>query len=158
MPVSPSSTRGSRETRRSLATRRPPPRSTSRRRRRRSPSVRRTCRPRPGTHRPLRRTTGRRSRLLSRDPVRRGRADLKRYDMHRNRSFVLATLLALAALPAFGGSVEVKLKLPQRARLDLQGRKSIAVVPFLVVSQEGAEKIKGRNIDVQKEFDRYLVK
>jgi hypothetical protein len=78
--------------------------------------------------------------------------------MHRNRSLVLATLLAFAALPALGGSVEVKLKLPQRARLDLQGRKTIAVVPFLVVSQEGAEKIKGRNIDVQKEFDRYLVK
>ena len=34
----------------------------------------------------------------------------------------------------------------------------MVVVPFLVVSQEGAEKIKGRNIDVQKEFDRYLVK
>jgi len=79
-------------------------------------------------------------------------------DMHRSRPLVLATLLALAALPAFAGSAEVKLKLPQRAKLDLQGRKTVAVVPFLVVSQEGAEKIKGRNIDVQKEFDRYLVK
>ena len=78
--------------------------------------------------------------------------------MHRSRPLVLATLLALAALPAFAGSAEVKLKLPQRAKLDLQGRKTVAVVPFLVVSQEGAEKIKGRNIDVQKEFDRYLVK
>src|SRR4051795_11091620 len=78
--------------------------------------------------------------------------------MKRNRSLALAALLALVSLPAFAGSVEVKLTLPQRARLDLQGRKSVAVVPFLVVSQEGAEKIKGRNIDVQKEFDRYLVK
>src|SRR5689334_21398310 len=78
-------------------------------------------------------------------------------EMHRNRTLVLATLLALASVPAFAG-VEVKLTLPQRAKLDLQGRKSVAVVPFLVVSQEGAEKVKGRDIDVQKEFDRYLVK
>jgi hypothetical protein len=78
--------------------------------------------------------------------------------MKRNRSLTLAALLALVSLPAFAGSVEVKLTLPQRAKLDLQGRKSIAVVPFLVVRQEGAEKVKGRDIDVQKEFDRYLVK
>ena len=75
-----------------------------------------------------------------------------------HRSLVLAALLSLAALPALAGSVEVKLKLPQRARLDLQGRKSLAVTPFVVVKQEGAQKIKGRDIDVQKEFDRYLIK
>jgi hypothetical protein len=75
-----------------------------------------------------------------------------------HRSLGLATLLSLAALPALAGSVEVKLKLPQRARLDLQGRKSLAVTPFIVVKQEGAQKIKGRDIDVQKEFDRYLLK
>ncbi len=75
-----------------------------------------------------------------------------------HRSLVLATLLSLAALPALAGKIEVKLKLPQRARLDLQGRKSLAVTPFVVVKQEGAQKIKGRDIDVQKEFDRYLVK
>jgi len=81
--------------------------------------------------------------------------------MNRNRSLVLAALLTftpLTAWPAFAGSVEVKLTLPQRAKLDLQGRKSLAVAPFLVVSQEGAEKIKGRDIDVQKEFNRYLLK
>lgn len=77
--------------------------------------------------------------------------------MNRNRPLVLATLLTFAALPVFAG-VEVKLTLPQRAKLDLQGRKSLAVASFLVVSQEGAEKIKGRDIDVQKEFNRYLLK
>src|SRR6476661_7050486 len=75
-----------------------------------------------------------------------------------HRTLVLAALLSLAALPALAGSVEVKLTLPQRARLDLQGRKSLAVTPFVVVSQEGAEKVKGRDIDVQKEFNRYLLK
>jgi hypothetical protein len=78
--------------------------------------------------------------------------------MNRNRTLVLATLLTVVSLPAFAGSVEVKLTLPQRAKLDLQGRKVLSVTPFLVVSQEGAEKIKGRDIDVQKEFNRYLVK
>ena len=78
--------------------------------------------------------------------------------MNRNRPLVLATLLTFAALPVFAGAVEVKLTLPQRAKLDLQGRKSLAVASFLVVSQEGAEKIKGRDIDVQKEFYRYLLK
>ncbi len=78
--------------------------------------------------------------------------------MNRNRPLVLATLLTFAALPVFAGAVEVKLTLPQRAKLDLQGRKSLAVASFLVVSQEGAEKIKGRDIDVQKEFNRYLLK
>lgn len=78
--------------------------------------------------------------------------------MNRNRPLVLAILLAFAALPVFAGAVEVTLTLPQRAKLDLQGRKSLAVASFLVVSQEGAEKIKGRDIDVQKEFNRYLLK
>jgi hypothetical protein len=79
-------------------------------------------------------------------------------EMNRNRPLVLATLLTFAALPVFAGAVEVKLTLPQRAKVDLQGRKSLAVASFLVVSQEGAEKIKGRDIDVQKEFNRYLLK
>jgi hypothetical protein len=76
-------------------------------------------------------------------------------------STALGIALGLAtALPARAGSIDVKLKLPQRARLNLQGRKSIAVTPFIVVSQEGQEKEKvlGRDIDVQKEFGRYLNK
>jgi len=78
--------------------------------------------------------------------------------MNRTRPLVLASLLTLAALPALAASVEVRLKLPQRARLDLAGRDTLAVSPFLVVSQEGAERMRGRDIDVQKEFDRYLLK
>jgi len=73
----------------------------------------------------------------------------------------LLALLALAATtaaPLSAGSFEVKLKLPQRARLDLQGRKVLAVAPFVVVSQEGEGRLKGKNIDVQKEFARYLLK
>jgi TolB-like protein len=76
-----------------------------------------------------------------------------------NKRFWLFTLLGcLAAVPLFASAVEVKLKLPQRARLNLQGRKSVAVTPFVVVSKEGETRVQGKRIDVQKEFGRYLFK
>lgn len=82
--------------------------------------------------------------------------------MKRRHPWTMALLLALLAWPVAprlaDAAVEVRLKLPQRARLDLQGRKTLAVAPFLVVSQEGEERIQGRSIDVQKEFERYLLK
>lgn len=78
--------------------------------------------------------------------------------MNRKRVWIAATVSILAALPALGAALDVKLKLPQRARLDLQGRKSVAVTPFLVVTQEGEGRVQGRDFDVQKEFDRYLLK
>lgn len=85
--------------------------------------------------------------------------------MNRIHSRTLAAFAALAlgaalAPPLSAAAIDVKLKLPQRARLNLQGRKSIAVTPFIVVSQEGQEKEKvlGRDVDVQKEFGRYLNK
>ncbi|HXO21928.1 MAG TPA: hypothetical protein VOA87_18595 [Thermoanaerobaculia bacterium] len=79
--------------------------------------------------------------------------------MRRKHLWTIALLASLAALPLFA-AVDVKLKLPQRARLDLKGRKSIALAPFIVVTQEGQEKGKslGKDVDVQKEFDRYLSK
>lgn len=70
-------------------------------------------------------------------------------------------LLALVAAPLAwleAGTVEVRLKLPQRAKLDLQGRKTIAVTPFVVVSEEGEQRLQGRTLDVQGEFERYLLK
>jgi hypothetical protein len=78
--------------------------------------------------------------------------------VNRKRSWLLILVLGLSALPLAGGTIEVKLKLPQRARLNLQGRKSIAVTPFVVVTKEGETKVQGRSVDVQKEFGRYLFK
>lgn len=79
--------------------------------------------------------------------------------MRHKRSCLFALLLAsVAAAPALASSVEVKLKLPQRARLNLQGRKSLAVTSFMVVSKEGEGKVQGKTVDVQKEFGRYLLK
>jgi hypothetical protein len=73
--------------------------------------------------------------------------------------------LALLAVLALAGpalaDVEVHLKLPVRARLDLAGRRTLAAMPFIVVGREGSqtiERLRGSSIDVQKEFQRYLVK
>ncbi len=78
--------------------------------------------------------------------------------MRLTRITALALIAAITAIPVLAGVVEVRLKLPQKARLDLKGKKSIAIAPFVVVTQEGEDRFQGRNIDVQEEFRRYLVK
>jgi hypothetical protein len=78
--------------------------------------------------------------------------------MTRQRVTLFILVALLAAPPLFAGAVEVRLKLPQRSRLDLKGRKSVTIAPFLVVTQEGEERTQGRNIDVQAEFQKYLDK
>lgn len=72
---------------------------------------------------------------------------------------LLAVAFLSVAVPcAEAGPVEVRLKLPVRARLDLTNRHSLLPAPFIVVSQEGEGGLKGTNIDVQREFERYLNK
>lgn len=67
--------------------------------------------------------------------------------------------LALAvAMPASAQTVKVALELPVRAAIDLEGRDSLVVAPFIVVRQEGSESLRGSNLDVQREFNRYLLK
>jgi hypothetical protein len=65
-------------------------------------------------------------------------------------------LVILFAGVALAGEVEVRLRLPVRARIDLMDRKTVTVAPFLVISQEGEESIERRGVDVEHEFDRYL--
>jgi hypothetical protein len=83
--------------------------------------------------------------------------------MRSRRSFPRAAALLIAAAlapagAARGGNVEVKLTLPVRARLDLANRNTILPAPFIVVRQEGEGRVEGSNIDVQQEFQRYLLK
>ncbi len=78
--------------------------------------------------------------------------------MRPQRIGSLAIALALLGPPLWAAGVEVRLKLPQKARLDLQGRRTLTIAPFLVVTQEGQERMRSRNIDVQAEFERYLTK
>jgi hypothetical protein len=80
-----------------------------------------------------------------------------RFDRRLPARLVAFALVALVAAPPLA-AVEVRLKLPQRARLDLDGRRTIAIAPFLIVTQEGEDRLRGRNIDVQAEFERYLTK
>jgi hypothetical protein len=78
------------------------------------------------------------------------------------RAAAVATLALAAALaPPVRADVEVKLKLPVRARIDLAGRRTLAAMPFIVVGREGSEtveRLRGTSIDVQREFQRYLLK
>jgi hypothetical protein len=76
----------------------------------------------------------------------------------RRLPILLSFLLALgAALPA-QAQVEVRLKIPQRAKLDLRGKETVTVVPFLVVAEEGETPGAERDVDVEAEFTRYLEK
>ena len=68
----------------------------------------------------------------------------------------------LGALALAGGAraatVDVTLSLPVRARVDLTGKHSVTLAPFLVVSREGERDARMKNLDIQKEFTRYLTK
>jgi hypothetical protein len=66
--------------------------------------------------------------------------------------------LGLASAAPVSAEVEVKLRLPQRAKLDLRGKETISVTPFLVVAQEGETAGPERDVDVEGEFTRYLEK
>lgn len=80
--------------------------------------------------------------------------------MHRaNRLLpVCIAMVALTGTAVLADVVEVKLTLPVRARIDLADIKTIAPVPFIMVSNEGEGRIPGRDLDIQGEFERYLFK
>lgn len=67
-------------------------------------------------------------------------------------------LWVLVSSSAAMAQIPVKLQLPQRARLDLRDKETIAIAPFLVVAQEESDSAKSRSLDVEKEFERYLTK
>ena len=69
-----------------------------------------------------------------------------------------ALVLGLLCGAARAATVDVKLNLPVRARVDLTGRKSVTLAPFMVVSREGERDSRLKNVDIQKEFARYLTK
>lgn len=71
---------------------------------------------------------------------------------------LLMLALGLASAAPVSAEVEVKLRLPQRAKLDLRGKETISVTPFLVVAQEGETAGPERDVDVEGEFTRYLEK
>lgn len=76
----------------------------------------------------------------------------------RLSTFLVASLPLLFSAALAASPIEVKLQLPVRARLDLDGYRTIAPVPFVLVQQEGEGRVAGRDVDVQGEFERYLAK
>ena len=67
----------------------------------------------------------------------------------------LVAALSLVAPPTAGaGTTEVRLLLPVRAQLELEGRNSITIAPCLVVSDEGQETADEG--ELQREFERYV--
>ena len=71
-------------------------------------------------------------------------------------ALMLLVLLPLGGAAARAEQVEVRLRLPVRARIDLMDRRTVTVTPFLVLSQEGSSSVERRGVDVEKEFDRYM--
>lgn len=54
--------------------------------------------------------------------------------------------------------MEVRIKLPVRAKIDLAGRRTVAIAPFITVGREGAGRQSESSVDVQQEFERHLTK
>lgn len=55
---------------------------------------------------------------------------------------------------AAADEVEVKIELPVRARIDLEGRNSVTLAPCLIFDEEGEEN--AYDIDLVREFERYF--
>ena len=67
--------------------------------------------------------------------------------------FVLAIPFAAAA-----DVIEVKLKLPVKPKLQIEGDERIAVAPFIIASRGERRNDRAAKVDVQSEFNRYLRK
>lgn len=71
----------------------------------------------------------------------------------------LASIAALLfAFSASAGVLEVKVKLPVKAKLAMEGDERIAVAPFIIASKGEKRSDRAARVDVQTEFNRYLRK
>jgi TolB-like protein len=74
------------------------------------------------------------------------------------RFALLAFAAALMPLAASAGVTEVKLKLPTKPKLQINGDEKIAIAPFVIVANQEKRNDRAAKVDVQKEFQRYLRK
>jgi hypothetical protein len=74
------------------------------------------------------------------------------------RSAVALTIALVLALPAAAGVLEVKLKLPVKPKLALDGEERIAIAPFVIASDGERRNDRAARVDLQAEFHRYLRK
>jgi hypothetical protein len=67
-------------------------------------------------------------------------------------------LFVLLAPAALADVMEVKLKLPVKAKLHIDGDEKIAIAPFVIASKGEKRNDRAAKVDVQAEFNRYLRK
>jgi TolB-like protein len=70
-------------------------------------------------------------------------------------AMALAVLLPLAA---FADVMEVKLKLPVKAKLKIEGDERLAIAPFVIAQKGERRNDRAAKVDVQSEFNRYMRK
>lgn len=66
-------------------------------------------------------------------------------------------LVSLLPLTAMAGVTEVKLKLPVKPKLQINGDEKVAIAPFVIANTE-KKNDRASKVDVQAEFQRYLKK
>jgi hypothetical protein len=66
--------------------------------------------------------------------------------------------LALVSPAAFAGTIEVKLKLPVKPKLQITGDEKVAIAPFIIASGGERRNDRAAKVDLQSEFNRYLRK
>ncbi|HUP44659.1 MAG TPA: hypothetical protein VM779_04015 [Thermoanaerobaculia bacterium] len=74
------------------------------------------------------------------------------------KRFAVVAALALASWPAAAGVLEVKLKLPVKPKLQIEGDERIAIAPFIIASDGERRNDRAARVDLQAEFHRYLRK
>jgi len=74
------------------------------------------------------------------------------------KRIALFAFAALTPLLASAGVTEVKLKLPTKPKLQINGDEKIAIAPFVIANNGERRNDRAAKVDVQGEFQRYLRK
>ena len=67
-------------------------------------------------------------------------------------------LAVLLPLTAFADVMEVKLKLPVKAKLKIDGDERLVIAPFVIAQKGERRNDRAAKVDVQSEFNRYMRK
>jgi len=78
--------------------------------------------------------------------------------MNSQKRIALFAVAVLTPLIASAGVTEVKMKLPTKPKLQINGDEKIAIAPFVIVANQEKKSDRAAKVDVQKEFQRYLKK
>lgn len=74
------------------------------------------------------------------------------------KSLVVVLALALPFTATAQSVLEVKLKLPVKPKLQIEGDERVAIAPFVIAAKGEKKNDRATKVDVQAEFNRYLKK